>query len=239
MSQAILKGGPVDFGQFTRSERILAQLQNQFGTMQPGRLQALRKQFYSYVPYPAGGSTQLNFFGQAVGNNGVTLEETNMPVQGSFGTSSFLIKGVMCNLKTVSENPNAWAGTDATSITSEVLGGFLQAGVLQMEVNAKSYLQIALPFLKAPPADGRTHYYTGGQSTALIDKEASAGLPSRSEQRYIVDPEFLIAAQQNFSVQIGFPSGAIPPRATSIFNASTNPYYVGVILDGIEFRPVQ
>ncbi len=236
--QAMLRG-PVDFGQFTKSEKILAQLQNQFGTMQPGRLQALRKQFYSYIEYPAAGSTQLNFFGQAVGNNGVTLEETNMPVQGSFGTSSFLVKGIMCNLKMLTENTAAWAGTDATSITTEILGGIMQAGILQMEINAKNYLQIALPFLKAPPADGRTHYFTGGQVSALIDKEASASLPSRSEQRYIVDPEFLVAAQQNFSVQIGYPSGALPVRATSIFNADTNPFYVGVILDGIEFRPVQ
>ena len=230
---------PVDFSQFTKSEKILAQLQAQFGTMQPGRLQALRKQFYSYVLYPAAGSVQLNFFGQAVGNNGITLEETNMPVQGSFGTSSFLVKGVMCNLKVLTENLAAWAGTDATSLTSEVLGGFLQAGVLTMDINAKTYLQIDLPFLKAPPADGRTHFFTGGQTTALIDKEASASQPSRSEQRYIVDPEFLVAAQQNFSVQIGFPSGAIPIRASSIYNADTNPFYVGVILDGIEFRPVQ
>lgn len=234
-----VKAAGAGFAQFTKSERILSQLQAQFGTMQPGRLQALRKQFYSYIEYPAAGSTQLQFFGQALGNNGVTLEETNMPVQGSFGTSAFLIKGVMCNLKSLNENRTAWNGLDANSITTEVLGGFLRAGVLQMEVNAKAFLQINRPFLKCPPADGRTHYYTGGQVSATVWKEASAGLPSRYEQRFIVDPEIFIAAQQNFAATIGYPAGAIPIRATGIFNAETNPFYVGIILDGIEFRPVQ
>lgn len=231
--------GGVDVTQFTRSERILAQLSNQFGTMQPGSLQALRKQFYSYVTYGANGATQFNFFGQAIGNQGITLEETNMPVQGSFGTSSFLVKGICCNLKSLNENRTAWNGLDANSITTEVLGGFLRAGVLVLQVNAKDYLQIARPFLKAPPADGRTHYFTAGMTDSHTWKEASAGLPSRNEQRYYVDPELLIASQQNFSCTIGYPSGAIPIRATGIFNADTNPFRIGVVLDGIEFRPVQ
>lgn len=228
----------LNLAQFTNSERVIAQLQAQYGTMQPGRLQALRKQFYSYVAYPLTGSVQLNFFGQAVGNNGVTLEETNMPVQGSFGTSAMLVKGVMCNYKITAENTAAYNGLDATTIVTEMLGGIFTAGVFNLDVNAKNYLQVSQPFMQMPPADGRTRNISSGQISVDTGAEPSVNLSSRSENRFIVDPEIFIAAQQNFSCSISFPAGAIPVRATSIITAEV-PLYVGVILDGIEFRPVQ
>jgi hypothetical protein len=234
--------GPLDFSQFTHSAQIMSQLQAQYGTMQPGKLQALRKQFYSYIMYPLLGSVQLNFFGQALGNAGATLEETNMPVQGSFGTSAFLLKGIMCNYKITAENTAAYAGTDASTLTSEFLGNLFRAGVLELVVNAKTYLQIRSPWLQAPPADGRTHYAIAGQlAGALIMAEPSVNLSSRSEDKYYVDPEIFIAAQQNFAVQIGFPSGALPVLAAGIITGPPAgvPLYLGVVLDGIEFRPVQ
>lgn len=230
----------VDVSQFTRSDRILAQLQAQFGTMQPGKLQALRKQFYSYVVYPLAGANQLNFFGQAVGNAGATLEDTNMPVQGSFGTSAFLIKGIQCNYRLSGGfYAAAFAGTDATAFETEILGGLFKGGVLELLVNAKSYIQITQPFFQAPPADGRTRMYNQGQMDANTSVVPGANLSSRSENRYISDPEMFIAPQQNFSLSIGYPSGAIPVRATGIIDAGANTLRVGVELDGIEFRPVQ
>lgn len=228
----------LDFSQFTHSAAVMQQLQAQYGTMQPGKLQALRKQFYSYITYPLVGSVQLNFFGQALGNAGATLEDTNMPVQSSFGTSAFLVKGVMCNYKITAENTAAYAATDATTLAAEVLGGLFRAGVLELEVSAKNYLQIRVPWLQAPPADGRTHYFTNGQQAAVTPPEPSVGLPSRSENRFIVDPEIFIAAQQNFTARISYPAGAIPVTATGVITAGV-PLRVGVLLDGIEFRPVQ
>lgn len=228
----------IDFSQYTSSNRIVSQLQAQFGTMQPGRLQAQRKQFYSFIPYPLAGSVQLNFFGDALGNAGITIERTNMPVQASFGTSSFLVKGIACSYKITAENTAAYNGLDATTITTEFLNGLFTQGVLTMDVNAKNYLTIPRPFFQAPPADGRTNYYSSGQISVATAAEPSVGLPSRCEAKFIVDPELFIASQQNFNVQIGYPSGLIPVRATSVITAEV-PLYVGVILDGIEFRPVQ
>lgn len=228
----------IDFSQFTTSQRIVGQLQAQFGTMQPGKLQANRKQFYSFIQYPLIGSNQLNFFGNAVGNAGITLELTNMPVQSSFGTSGFLLKGVCCSYKITAENTAAYNGLDATTITTEMLAGLFSQGVLSMDVNAKTYVQVPRPFYQAPPADGRTWNYTQGQITVDTYTEPSVNLPARQEARYIVDPEMYIAPQQNFAVNISYPSGAIPVRATSVITADV-PLYVGVILDGIEFRPVQ
>ena len=56
--------------------------------------------------------------------------------------------------------------------------------------------------------------------------------------RYIVDPNILFEAEQQFSVVIDFQSGLIPAIATNIITSNTT-LYVGVILDGILFRPVQ
>ena len=230
----------------TRSEQIERQIAKTYGTMAQGKLQTQRKQFYSYVQYPVAGSAQLKFFGQALGNSGSTLEITNMPVQGSFGTSSFIIKGISLKYKlanminpTPNTNTDVYAGTDATTLATEFLNGVFCAGIAELTINAKSYLQISQPFQQMPPADGRVRTYRSGQVSANTDVNPDVTLSSRSENKYICDPEIFIAAQQNFAFSISYPSGAVPVRAASVVSDSTNPLYVGVVLDGIEIRPVQ
>jgi len=230
----------------TRSEQIERQIAKTYGTMAKGKLQTQRKQFYSYVPYPLAGSSQLNFFGQAIGNNGVTIEQTNLPVQGSFGTSSFIVKGIALKYKILNQNLVAYNGTtpDATTFSSEILGGLFGAGVAELVINAKSYLQVTKPFHQLPPADGRIRTFTAGSVSAFVDAEPDVTLSSRAENKYICDPEIFIAAQQNFSFTISYPSGLVPVLASSIINSAagtpgTNTLYVGVVLDGIEIRPVQ
>ena len=221
------------------SNPTVARLQAQFGTLDLNRLQVQRKQFYSYVTYPKLGTAQLNFFGQAVGNNGSTLDDTNIPVQGSFGTSHFLIKGIEVKYKLKTYNSTAYIGTDATTITSDLLGGFFGAGVFELVVNAKTYIQVNKPFMQMPPADGRVSYYTTGSYSVSIGAEPNVELNTRSENRYLCDPEIFIMAQQNFSAQINYPTGACAVRAASIVDDVNNPLKVGVVLDGYEFRPVQ
>jgi hypothetical protein len=223
----------------TQSQEIVQKIQRRYGTMALGQLQAQRKQFYSYVPYPVAGISQLNFFGQAVGNNGVTLEETNMPVQGSFGTSSFIVKGICLKYKILNANLAAFNGTDATTLATEILGGLFQAGIFELNINAKNYSQVSAPFMQMPPADGRIRAHAAGLAAANDTVEPDVTLSSRSENKFICDPEIFIEAQQNFSCSISYPSGAIPVRATSIINDTTNKLYVGVVLDGVEIRPVQ
>ena len=230
----------------TRSQLIERQIAKTYGTMAQGKLQTQRKQFYSYVQYPTSGAAQLNFFGQAVGNSGATLDTTNMPVQGSFGTSSFIIKGIALKYKlgnminpTLNTNTDVYAGTDATTLTTEILNGIFCAGVAELMINAKTYLQITQPFHQLPPADGRIRTYRAGQYNVDTDCGPDVTLSSRSENKYICDPEIFIAAQQNFSFNISYPSGIVPIRATGVVSNSTNPLYVGVVLDGVEIRPVQ
>jgi len=226
------------FDQLGLSSPTIARLQAQFGTLDLNRLQVQRKQFYSYVPYPLAGASQLNFFGQAVGNNGSTLEDTNIPVQGSFGTSHFLIKGIECKYKLPNLNFAAFAGTDATTLGSEILGGIFGVGIFELVVNAKTYIQVNKPFLQIPPADGRVNYFQAGQVDANTEAEPVCELSTRSENKYLCDPEIFIMSQQNFAASISYPSGPVPVRATSIITAA-NMLQVGIVMDGYEFRPVQ
>jgi hypothetical protein len=229
----------MNFNSFSKSESVVAALARQYGTMAEGQLQTQRKQFWSYVSYPIAGTPQLNFFGQALGNNGSTLEDTNLPVQGSFGTSSFIIKGISCKYKILNQNLVAYAGTDATAFGAEILGGLFGAGVFEFSINAKSYLQISKPFHQLPPGDGRVRTYSTGQVSAAFDCEPDVALSARKENKYICDPEIFVAAQQNFAAAISFPSGIVPVLASSIINGTTNVLRVGIVLDGIEIRPVQ
>lgn len=227
----------IDFSQFSASNRIVQQLQANYGTMQPGQLQALRSQFWSYITYPLAGANQLNFFGQAVGNAGATLEDTNLPVQGSFGTSSFLIKAIYCSFKIGSFATTPYDGLDANTFATEILGGLFTAGVLELTINAKTYLQITKPFFQAPPADGRQVEYFAGAASVTSSNEPVVYLPARKNNIWKTDDIF-IATQQNFACSISYPNGAIPVRATGIITAGV-PLRVGIVLDGIEFRPVQ
>ena len=231
---------PINLASLTQSQQVLRSLQANFGTMQLGNYQAVRRQFYSYIPYGAG-ATQYNFFGSAVGNLGQNAQLTNLPTAGSFGTSSFLVKQIRCKYYVNGNvNTNTYAGTDATSgLYADLLNGFFQAGVLQLIVNAKTFVTINKPFLNAPASDGRGELVSTGTYSTTNTKFPYADMSRRSENSYMVDPEIFIAAQQNFSLNITYPSGIIPPICTNPAFATTTIGFVGVSLDGIEFRPVQ
>ena len=231
---------PINLASLTQSQQVLRSLQANFGTMQLGNYQAVRRQFYSYIPYGAG-ATQYNFFGSAVGNLGQNAQLTNLPTAGSFGTSSFLVKQIRCKYY-VNGNVNtaSFTGTDATSgLYADLLNGFFQAGVLQLIVNAKTFVTINKPFLNAPASDGRGELISTGTYSTTNTQFPYADMSRRSENSYMVDPEIFIAAQQNFSLNITYPSGIIPPICTNPAFATTTIGFVGVSLDGIEFRPVQ
>jgi hypothetical protein len=231
---------PINLASLTQSQQVLRSLQANFGTMQLGNYQAVRRQFYSYIPYGTG-ATQYNFFGSALGNVGQNAQLTNLPTAGSFGTSSFLVKQIRCKYYINGNvNTNTYAGTDATSgLYADLLNGFFTAGVLQLVVNAKTFVTINKPFLNAPASDGRGELISSGTTSTTIGQFPYADMSRRSENSYMVDPEIFIAAQQNFSLNITYPSGAIAPICTNPAFATTTIGFVGVSLDGIEFRPVQ
>lgn len=236
---------------FTSSEETLQYLQATYGSANYNSWQSLRKQFYSFINYPQAGSTQFNFFGYSVsGTAGQNRQYTNMPKAGSFGQQHFLLKSIQC-VYYISTAQNAYVLTsavDTQNIAADFISGFAQAGVLQLTVGAKAYAQIPKPFLYCPPADGETESVSARHLTFTLTEGtpnvmnavqqliSSADLNRNSANRYIMDPSLLIEAEQSFECQINYPSGAIPVISTD--KLTTN-FYVGVIFDGVLFRPVQ
>lgn len=237
----------------TNSQLSLQALQGQFGSADYSSWQSNRKRWYSYLTYPSAGQPILTFFGTAMGQGTPpqTPELTNMPKAGSFGQGHFLLKSIAAVIKINTWNLAAWNGLDASSVYSDLLMGFTQAGVLTLNINSRPFAQIPKPFLYAPPYDGHERVYTSGLTSLTLLQGTPNTLgsvttsPPYAEQLtlrdscYLVDPNVFIEAEQNFDVSISFPDGNIPILATSIVNDTTNPLLVGVVLDGVFFRPLQ
>lgn len=237
----------------TNSQAIVSKLQSRYGTYARGQLQSQRKQFWSFVDY-VNGNSQYTFFGSALGDTSTpNLQRTNMPVQGSFGTSSFLLKTIRTNLYIPAPGVNYASATttyltDATSgLWADLTDGFAQAGLLKLIVGAKTFVTIPKPFLYAPPADGRSELVIANESiteaagaiTTFQNGAPFAELNRQAENVYNVDPELYIDFQENFRVSIEYPAGAVTRIGTTSLAADAGKLFIGVTLDGVEFRPVQ
>ena len=255
-----------------QSESIISAASQKFGVIDYSRWQAIRWQWYSYVTYPAAGATELNFFGQVAGQAGVTLQDTNLPKAGSFGQTHFQLKSISTDIQINDNDVDGFtraniADIDTRATATDYLGGFVQAGVLNFSVGARPFATIIKPFQYAPPPGSPLDYdntYVNQFSATTANPAGFAtnpqfsnvaanltsnvvGVPwvTQTKMRsnvYFVDPNILIEAEQQFTVNISYPSGAVPVLATNVINiggANANPYKIGIIFDGLLLRPVQ
>lgn len=232
----------------TPSQQVIRTLQSKYGSANFQRWQSLRRQFYSFVQYPDAGAAELRLFGDAVSGT-VNKQLTNMPKAGSFGQNHFMLKAIRCSYFINTEKITSWANTDATSLATEMLQGVFHAGVLELTIGSRLMVQVPKPFLYAPPADGRAVVRSEGVRALTLTEATPNTLLTYSgsapnvqlnrgrESLYLVDPNIVIEAEQNFQVALRYPSGLLPVTATTITSANT--FYVGVILDGLVFRPQQ
>jgi len=233
---------------FNTSTEALQYLQDKFGSVVYTDWQRLRRQFYSYVQYPVAGGNVFTFFGAPVGaTTTLTFQLTNMPSANTFGLQHFLLSAIRCKAFIKTNGLTGWDGTIASTLVSDTLMGFFNAGVMTLTINGKDFAQIPRPFLYAPPADGRSQSYAAGfqaltiSSTVLnsvVTQPPLASLNDRTKGIYLMQPQILIEAQQTFNVTISFPTGAIPVIGTGVVDNTTNPLYIGVSLDGEVYRPM-
>lgn len=234
----------------TPSQQVIRTLQQKYGSANFQRWQSLRRQFYSFVQYPDAGSAELRLFGDAVSGT-VNKQLTNMPKAGSFGQNHFMLKAIRCAYFLNSEKMTSttYASTDATTLFTEFVNGIFHAGVLELTIGSRIMVQVPKPFLYMPPADGRAKYRSAGVRNLTLTEASpntlltfdsaapNAQLNRSREALYLVDPNIVIEAEQNFQVALKYPTGALPVTATTI--TSSNAFYVGVIFDGLVFRPQQ
>lgn len=234
----------------TSSQQVIRNLQKKFGSANFAQWQGIRKQFYSFVQYPVAGQSEFQLFGSAISGT-VNRQLTNMPKAGSFGQQHFQLKAVRTAYFINNQNITAFVSTDATTLYTELANGPFQAGVLELTIGNQLKLQVPKPFLYMPPAAGAAEVRAAGVRAITLTEATPntlltydshiphADLNGCKQNLFRVDPNIIIEAEQNFLCTIKYPSGIIPITATGVVVDATNPLYIGVILDGIVFRPQQ
>ena len=213
----------------------LSQLQQEFGSFDPNKVQTRRRQVYSFIAYPTAGQSMFSFFSTTIGQS--NRQMTNIQRSGHLD-NPLIVRAIRTRYYITNANHSAYVGTDATTLYSDIVNGFFQVGVMRVIIGSKEWMQIPSPFMYAPPAYGAPRMVAAGNVNTNISHCPIATLPSSDKSAYVVDPAFLIGSDQNFQVTIEFPSGAIAVNASTIVaNATT--LYIGVELDGIEVRPIQ
>jgi len=207
-----------------------------YGSFDPNQVQTRRRSYYSFVAYPTAGQSQFAFFGQTIGTANRQL--TNIQRSGHLD-NPLIVKALRTRYFITMQNNNAWVGTDASTLFSDIVNGFFQAGVLRVIISSKEWFQLPTPFLYAPAAYGVPEVYTAGTQGNNISRGPYAypGVAGK-EGAYLVDPQFLIGSDQNFMLTIEYPTGLVPIIASTIVGNNTT-LYVGIELDGIEIRPLQ
>lgn len=216
----------------------LRQLQRRYGTFERGKWQVLRRQFYSFVEYPAAGQAQFLFFGNTLSTSGFNRQLTNIPKPNSFGTNHFLVKGLAMDYFIADHGLASYASTDVTTLAADMLYGFANGGFLEMKIGARTVLEIPMPFYQCPPANGGSRATSIGVA-AGVTPPPLVDFQRREESKFLTEPEILIEAEQQFEISLSYPSGLLPILATTVHNAATNKLFVGVTLDGLLYRPVQ
>ncbi len=226
-------------------------MQQLFGSVNYRSWQIIPQDWWSLQPYPEAGASTLSFFGTTFGTSGQNLFLTNLGTQSNFGTNHFLLKSINCSLFVKTWAVNTWDGTNAASLYSDLINGFVWSGVLDFSVGQRPFAQIPKPLLYAPPGRGESRVYAAGVTSETFNEAAPntlatfvapppyARLSNKRKGNYLVDPNIFIPAQQTFSLTISWPTGLVPVIGTGVTDDTTNPLYIGVQLSGILFRPVQ
>jgi hypothetical protein len=221
----------------------------------PGQAEVIRQRFYDYGLYPAGGSAQLTFFSQPIGQgittaigavvgSGKTNFDTNLELPNTLPSGKqFLIEsievlffpGSVSTANTYTPQQMGAFNAVASAANVQAFGGindvtvFYQSGMLELNVLSKNYLR-ETPLIAFPP---KTHFDFSGDlsSNAAATGVVGAALAKATGRPYYISPEITLQPAVNFEVLLRYPA-AVPLPST--FNGR-----VGVILDGYFQRASQ
>lgn len=199
--------------------------------------EVIRKQFYSYITYPLAGASTLNFFGDAVSST-VNAQLTNMPKANSFADSYFLVKSLRTSIFINDLDLLGYDGTDASTVASDWLAGFAQAGYLDFTIGSRSFFQVPKPFLLCAGSKEADYVSSSVSAAAAALANQKPYCAGWSESAFLVDPAIAIEPDANFQISINYPSGLVPIIATTPVTAA-NLLSVGIELDGIWARKLQ
>jgi len=201
------------------------------------QLQYSPSYLYHYVPWSVAsgiGSLQYVFFGGAVGNNGLTQEDTNLLQPNNVGASNtFQVTQIYVDLKL--GVPYTSAAAEGTAVVTNALDDYLaimNRGVFQMNVNNVPQIGNGIGPLKylASPVNvmAMSAVSTGSGDTTSIQFAS----PYTTGSGYdCMNDRFTFNDQTPFAANISFPAGAVT------LPSANNTTKIGVVLKGYYWRP--
>lgn len=192
----------------------------------PNDMDVIYQPLYDYQDYNFAGQTSLIFFQNPIGQNGKTLDDTNMESAGQMPSpQSFVVEGICIDF--FPGNAVGTAGIDATADNAQDVYKVMQSGHLNFVVGVKPRLQQA-PLGAFPP-----NYRMAGMSAisgqnTLVGGITLSDYASFAGQVFSIIPVTL-ESNQNFSVSLNWKT-PVP-----IINTAR----IGVKLLGTLYRSIQ
>lgn len=201
-----------------------------FAVNRQDQMEVVRQTLYDFQTYPMAGSTQLTFFALPIGQSSKTKADTNMTIAGSLPAPlRFAIQAVEIYFFPGVLPSAAGGAAGIDNHVNDVWEVYTATAWLELQIGSKPYL-IEAPLLRFPP-----FAHLGGFAGMSDASTAGANLFARTStmyaagRAYIVDPPLLLEPNQNFTVQLNFPT------AVGISAAGR----IGVVLNGVTARNSQ
>lgn len=214
------------------SDAALAFLNERYGAVKYNQQSVKRYPYYYRYAYPVAGTVTVPFFGTGRAQSGDQI--TNIEQPNNFGNVSYLIEAFSFDYYLALPGFPATYTTDASTVYSDLVHGFTQAGFFSFSVGNLNWLQMPLPFKSMPPADGRVcnnvsmgafafdqsgmspFGVTGGQTVLC-----AADLERRALRKFKLQNNIFLAPQQTFQAQINYDVGAVPAIGTDVITSGT------------------
>lgn len=219
----------------------------------PANIETKWGQFWSFLKYPTAGQAEFNFFtlGQESASTGTNKQLVNLP-QGGKLRNPFLLQGLFMQYFIDDLEVNGYAGEDADTLVSDMVAGIFTAGVLEFGIGGNRRMELPSPFLFAPPPAGDVIIHNAGLRTLTLGEaapntftshvtaEPQAKLGTDEGGLFLFDPPEVLDDGDYFNAKLSYPGDAVTEKlavvATDVAHDTNNPLYIGVVLEGYEFR---
>ncbi len=203
----------------------------QYDVNRRGEYEGIRQTLYDSATYVAAGQTQLQFFQTPQGQGGKTIADTNMKSAGQLPQPQhFLVESIEIQFF-----PGVLPVIEDTTIVESEFANDMytvsKSGSLNFFIGSKTYLEEA-PIGRFPPKTKmETQFAASFAQAVAADQQISMDYASWVGRPYYLDPPVLLVPNQNFNVDINWPTVVALPSAVD--------GQIRVILDGILYRQSQ
>lgn len=182
------------------------------GVNRPGK-ESIWWPLYDIQEYAAAGQSELSFFQNPIGQNGKTLEDTNMTSAGQLpAKQSFIITGVEI-VFFPGVDPGQFGVGEANTFINDMWDVF-KSGFAKLFIGSKDYIQ------RGPIGSFPSQFRLGGFAGAADASTAAVAFNTQIAYATFSGPEYKIAeldipSNQNFNFSMHWPTLVPTPSTTA------------------------